>query len=108
MYIVSSFYLPSEGETAKGSWAREGLEVGGKAERWVGARQRDLRSGRASERASAVGLDEVIARCFAACWIFLSLFRILQPIAVEDLKIHRPVGWFCKGGVERWRKMRGR
>jgi hypothetical protein len=51
MYIVSSFYLPAEGETAKGSWAREGLEVGGKAERWVGARQRDLRSGRASERA---------------------------------------------------------
>ncbi len=53
MYIVSSFYLPSEGETAKGSWAREGLEVGGKAERWVGARQRDLRSERASERSGA-------------------------------------------------------
>jgi hypothetical protein len=104
MYIVSSFYLPSGGETAKGSWAREGLEVGWKAERWVGARQRDLRS----ERASAVGQDEVIARCFAACRIFLSLFRILQPSAVEDLKIHRPVGWFCKGGEERWRKMGGR
>jgi len=51
MDIVSSFYLPSEGETAKGSWgAREGLEVGWKAERWVGGRQRDLRSERASER----------------------------------------------------------
>lgn len=53
MDIVSSFYQPSEGETAKGSWAREGLEVGGKAERWVGARQRDLRSERASERSGA-------------------------------------------------------
>jgi len=79
--------------------------VGGKAERWVGARQRDLRSERASERAQ---WDEVIARGFAACWIFLSLFRILQPSAVDDLKIHRPVVWFCKGGEERWRKMGGR